>query len=132
MCKILLSKLWLCTTMEMSKSVENSPDCINVLTVVLKVHKLSRLVARIKILPSEADTDLDEVITKLKSTIPTGMGIERYGKEPIAFGLNSLICDFSLNDEEGQMDSLEEYIKKTEGVSEIQVVNISRKSVNIK
>ncbi|HYJ02042.1 MAG TPA: elongation factor 1-beta [Nitrososphaeraceae archaeon] len=114
------------------KAVENSPDCINVLTVVLKVHKLSRLVARIKILPSEADTDLDQVITKLKSTIPTGMGIERYGKEPIAFGLNSLICDFSLNDEEGQMDSLEEYIKKTEGVSEIQVVNISRKSVNIK
>jgi elongation factor 1-beta len=114
------------------KAVENSPDCINVLTVVLKVHKLSRLVARIKILPLEAETDLDEVISKLKSSIPTGMGIERCGKEPIAFGLNSLICDFSLNDEEGQMDSLEDYIKKTEGVSEIQVMNISRKSVNIK
>jgi elongation factor 1-beta len=114
------------------KVAENSHDCINVLTVVLKVLKLSRLIARIKILPLEAETNLDEVIAKLKSSIPTGMGIERYGKEPIAFGLNSLICDFSLNDEEGQMDSLEEYIKKTEGVSEIQVINISRKSVNIK
>ena len=58
--------------------------------------------------------------------------IERYGKEPIAFGLNSLICDFSLEDVEGQMDSLEEYIKKTQGVSEIQIMNISRKSVNLK
>ena len=114
------------------KVVENSHDCLNALTVVLKVLKMSRLVARIKILPLEAETDLDEVITKLKSSIPTGMGLERYGKEPIAFGLNSLICDFSLNDVEGQMDSLEEYIKKTEGVSEIQVINISRKSVNIK
>jgi elongation factor 1-beta len=114
------------------KVVENSHDCLNALTVVLKVLKMSRLVARIKILPLEAETDLDEVITKLKSSIPTGMGIERYGKEPIAFGLNSLIFDFSLNDEEGQMDSLEEYIKKTEGVSEIQVITISRKSVNIK
>jgi elongation factor 1-beta len=114
------------------KVVENSHDCLNALTVVLKVLKMSRLIARIKILPLEAETDLDEVITKLKSSIPTGMGIERYGKEPIAFGLNSLICDFSLNDEEGQMDSLEEYIKKTEGVSEIQVITISRKSVNIK
>jgi elongation factor 1-beta len=114
------------------KVVENSHDCLNALTVVLKVLKMSRLVARIKILPLEAETDLDEVITKLKSSIPTGMGLERYGKEPIAFGLNFLICDFSLNDEEGQMDSLEEYIKKTEGVSEIQVINISRKSVNIK
>lgn len=114
------------------KAVENLHDCINVLTVVLKALKMSRLIARIKILPSEADTDLDEVISKLKSNIPNGMGLERYGKEPIAFGLNSLICDFSLNDVEGQMDSLEEYIKKTEGVSEIQVMNISRKSVKRK
>jgi elongation factor 1-beta len=114
------------------KAVENLHDCINVLTVASKALKMSRLIARIKVLPSEADTDLDEVISKLKSNIPNGMGLERYGKEPIAFGLNSLICDFSLNDVEGQMDSLEEYIKKTEGVSEIQVMNISRKSVKIK
>src|SRR5215213_5368932 len=110
------------------KAVENLLDFINVLTVVSKALKMSRLIARIKILPSEADTDLDEV----NSNIPNEMGLERYGKEPIAFGLNSLICDFSLNDAEGQMDSLEEYIKKTQGVSEIQIMNISRKSVKIK
>jgi translation elongation factor EF-1beta len=60
------------------------------------------------------------------------MGLERYGKEPIAFGIYSLICDFTLNDEEGQMDALEDYIQKTQGVSEIQVMSVSRKSVNIK
>ncbi|HJT83553.1 MAG TPA: elongation factor 1-beta, partial [Nitrososphaeraceae archaeon] len=93
---------------------------------------MSRLVARVKILPSEAETNLDDIINKLKSNIPNAMGLERFGKEPLAFGIYSLICDFTLNDEEGQMDSLEDYIKKTEGVSEIQVLNISRKSVNIK
>ncbi|HEX5185735.1 MAG TPA: elongation factor 1-beta [Nitrososphaeraceae archaeon] len=93
---------------------------------------MSRLVARVKILPSEAETDLDDVINKLKSNIPNGMGLERYGKEPLAFGVYSLICDFTLNDEEGQMDSLENYIKNTDGVSEIQVLSVSRKSVNIK
>ena len=93
---------------------------------------MSRLVARVKILPSEAETDLDDVINKLKSNIPNGMGLERYGKEPLAFGVYSLICDFTLNDEEGQMDSLENYIKNTDGVSEIQVMSVSRKSVNIK
>jgi len=93
---------------------------------------MSRLVARVKILPSEAETDLDDLINKLKLDIPNGMGLERYGKEPIAFGIYSLICDFTLNDEEGQMDSLEDYIKKTEGVSEFQVMSVSRKSVNIK
>jgi len=93
---------------------------------------MSRLVARIKILPSEAETDLDVIVNKLKSNIPNAMGLERFGKEPLAFGIYSLICDFTLNDEEGQMDSLEDYIKKTEGVSEIQVMSVSRKSVNIK
>jgi elongation factor 1-beta len=93
---------------------------------------MSRLVARVKILPSEAETNLDDVINKLKLVIPNGIGLERYGKEPVAFGIYSLICDFTLNDEEGQMDSLEEYIKKIEGVSEIQVMSVSRKSVNIK
>ena len=93
---------------------------------------MSRLVARVKILPSEAETDLDDVINKLKSNIPNGMGLERYGKEPLAFGVYSLICDLTLNDEEGQMDSLENYIKNTDGVSEIQVMSVSRKSVNIK
>ena len=93
---------------------------------------MSRLVARVKILPSEAETDLDDVINKLKLNIPNAMGLERYGKEPLAFGVYSLICDFTLNDEEGQMDSLENYIKNTDGVSEIQVMSVSRKSVNIK
>ena len=93
---------------------------------------MSRLVARVKILPSEAETNLDDIINKLKSNIQNAMGLERFGKEPLAFGIYSLICDFTLNDEEGQMDSLEDYIKKTEGVSEIQVLNISRKSVKIK
>ncbi|MGE0243364.1 MAG: elongation factor 1-beta [Nitrososphaeraceae archaeon] len=93
---------------------------------------MSRVVARLKILPSEAETDLDAIINKLKSNVPNGMGLERFGKEPLAFGIYSLICDFTLNDEEGQMDSLEDYIKKTEGVSEIQVLSVSRKSVNLK
>ncbi|HEX7257752.1 MAG TPA: elongation factor 1-beta [Nitrososphaeraceae archaeon] len=98
----------------------------------MRALEMSRLVARVKILPSEAETDLDDIINKLKLALPTGMGLERYGKEPIAFGIYSLICDFTLNDEEGQMDSLEDYIQKTEGVSEIQVMSVSRKSVNIK
>lgn len=93
---------------------------------------MPRLVARIKILPKEADTDLEKVAEKLKSHIPVDLELKRYAKEPIAFGLYSLLCDFTLNDSEGQMDALEDYIKRTEGVSEIQVIRVSRESVSIK
>jgi elongation factor 1-beta len=89
-------------------------------------------VARIKILPTESDTNLDEIIKDLPSQIPSGMELKRYRKEPLAFGIYSLLCDFTLDDSEGQMDALEESIKKTNGVSEIQVISVSRQSVNIK
>ena len=92
----------------------------------------SRLVARIRILPREADSNLDSLILGLRSGVAEGMELKAYAKEPIAFGLNAIIGDFLIDDDEGQMDKLENSIKKIEGVGEIEVINISRQSVKIK
>jgi elongation factor 1-beta len=92
---------------------------------------MSRLVARIKILPADLDVNLDSLLTKVKSDIPNGMSLKSHVTEPIAFGLNSVVADFTLNDSEGQMDLLEESIKKVEGVGQIEVINVSRQSVKI-
>ncbi|HZI70375.1 MAG TPA: elongation factor 1-beta [Nitrososphaeraceae archaeon] len=92
----------------------------------------SRLVARIRILPAEADSNLDNVVIDLKNKIPKGMELRAHAKEPIAFGLQAIIVDFLINDEEGQMDMLEDSIKKTDGVGEIEVINVSRQSVKMK
>jgi elongation factor 1-beta len=93
---------------------------------------MARLVARIRILPAEADSNLDNVIQALKSKVPRGMELNAYVKEPIAFGLHAIIGDFLIDDEEGQMDRLEDSIKNTEGVGEIEVINISRQSIKMK
>jgi len=42
------------------------------------------------------------------------------------------LADFTLDDSEGQMDLLEETIRKIDAVGEIEVINVSRQSVNIK
>lgn len=89
---------------------------------------MARLVARIKVLPTEVDVNFDAVISRLKTALPGGMEIRNSVKEPIAFGLNALILDFMLDDKEGQMEMLENIVKQTEGVSEIQVMNLSRQS----
>lgn len=89
---------------------------------------MTRLVARIKVLPTDADTNLDGLVEKLKSSLPDGMQIKNSAKEPIAFGLNALIVDFLLEDKEGQMDKLESAVRDTEGVSEIEVMNLSRQA----
>lgn len=93
---------------------------------------MSKLVARIKMLPSESDADIDSIPKILRETLPEGFKLLAHKKEPIAFGLYSLLADFTLDDSEGQMELLEETIRKVEAVGEIEVINVSRQSVSIK
>ena len=99
---------------------------------IRRTLKMTRLLARIRILPADAESDLDMVIQKLKNKVPNHMELKSHIKEPIAFGLNAIIGDFLLEDAEGEMNRLEEAIRNTEGVGEIEVINISRHSVKIK
>jgi elongation factor 1-beta len=92
----------------------------------------TRVVVRIRILPAEADSNLDSLILGLQTKIAEGMELKAYAKEPIAFGLHAIIGDFVAYDDEGQMDKLEDSIKKIDGVGEIEVINVSRQSVKIK
>ena len=43
-----------------------------------------------------------------------------------------LLIDFILDDSEGQMDKLEHFLGKTQGVGQFEVVTMSRRSVQIK
>jgi elongation factor 1-beta len=83
-------------------------------------------------LPSESDADIDSIPNILKETLPEGFKLLAHKKEPIAFGLYSLLADFTLDDSEGQMELLEESIRKVEAVGEIEVLNVSRQSVSMK
>lgn len=93
---------------------------------------MSKLIVRVKILPSEAETNLDKVSKSISETMPSGMDVKTVSKQPIAFGLFSLLVDFVLEDSEGQMDKLEDFLGKTEGVGQFDVVTMSRRSVEIK
>ena len=93
---------------------------------------MARLVARIRIMPADAESNLDNVVNSMKLSMPEGMDMKSHAIEPIAFGLKAIVGDFLLDDAEGQMDRLEDFIKKVEGVGEIEVMNISRQSVRMK
>jgi len=62
---------------------------------------MTRLVARIKILPADSETNMESLANVLKSNVPEGRAVKAHAKEPIAFGLNALVGDFLLDDAEG-------------------------------
>ena len=93
---------------------------------------MARLLLKAKILPTGTEVDLDDIAKKIGSALKDEIKLLKYTKEPLAFGLYFINGEFSLDDKEGQMNSLENAVRSIDGVREFEVLGMSRASVDVK
>jgi len=88
---------------------------------------LTQVLVSIKIFPSDSPTDMTLLKDKVRKALDGKATIYKYEEEPIAFGLVALVAHVLVpEDAQGRMDEVEEILKNTSGISEVQVM-VSRR-----
>ena len=91
---------------------------------------MAKVLVTLRIFPETVDYKPEDLVDLIKKKIKDkNYDVVGYGLEPIAFGLSALILNIVMpEDVEGGTEELESIISGTEGVSQVEVIRVTRVS----
>jgi translation elongation factor aEF-1 beta len=82
-----------------------------------------------KIFPVDITVNFEDLKKKIEASLPEFASIYGYGEEPIAFGLNALICAIKIpEDKTGVLEELENKLGQISDISQVQTLMVRRTS----
>lgn len=87
---------------------------------------MAKIVAGYDIYPTDADVNLDDVITAIPKAIPEGIRILEADIRPVAFGLKKVFVGFMIESEDEDIGTrLEDGLRAIENVENVECVTTS-------
>lgn len=93
---------------------------------------MARLLLVYKVLVSDPGADLDALASSIKDALPGGVEARAHSKVPLAFGIHYLRLELVMDDAGGLLEKLESSVRAVPGVSELEIMQQSRMSVDMK
>jgi len=85
---------------------------------------MGEVLIRYKITPVDADVDFERVAETYRGYLPEHGRVSRYEIKPFVFGMKMLEWTIILDDKKGGGEELEEKMRNTEGVQDIEVLEM--------
>ena len=88
---------------------------------------MATVVVTLKIMPDSPETDLSQISKAVgEKIINFGGSAGKTAMEPVAFGLKALVIIFTMPEEKGSTEPLEQEISGLSGISSVQVTDVRR------
>ena len=87
---------------------------------------MGKVAARLKLMPTGDDVDLDALQERLEGALPEGAEIRGFERDDVAFGLVALLPTVVVPDDAGGTDAVEEAFSGVDGVQSVQVEEVGR------
>ncbi|MEM2103641.1 MAG: elongation factor 1-beta [Candidatus Bathyarchaeia archaeon] len=90
---------------------------------------MGSIVISYKIFPTDITVNFEDLKRKIEASLPEFATVYGYGEEPIAFGLNALICAVKIpEDKTGVLEELEHRLEQISEISQLQTLTVRRVS----